>query len=68
MPSPWGLSRPAAYGGQVGPAISMRVRKMIDCLIAVPAIRADIPVLHADADFEVLARHTALRVERAMPS
>jgi len=46
----------------------MRVRKMIDCLIAVPAIRADIPVLHADADFEVLARHTALRVERAMPS
>lgn len=44
------------------------VRKMIDCLIAAPAIRADIPVLHADADFEVLARHTALRVERPVPS
>jgi predicted nucleic acid-binding protein len=35
-------------------------RKMIDCLIAAIAIRADVPVLHADEDFEVLARHTAL--------
>lgn len=40
------------------------VRKLIDCLIAAPAIRADIPVLHADADFDVLARHTALRIEQ----
>lgn len=31
------------------------VRKLIDCLIAAPAIRADIPILHADADFDVLA-------------
>jgi predicted nucleic acid-binding protein len=39
------------------------VRRTIDCLIAAIAIRADVAVLHADADFDVLARHTALRVE-----
>lgn len=39
------------------------VRKLIDCLIAAPAIRADIPILHADADFDVLARHTRLRID-----
>jgi len=38
------------------------VRKLIDCLIGAIAIRAGLPVLHADSDFEVLARHTALRV------
>jgi hypothetical protein len=39
------------------------VRKLIDCLIANVAIRADVTVLHADAGFDVLARHTALRIE-----
>lgn len=39
------------------------VRKLIDCLIGALAIRADLPVLHADSDFAVLARHTALRVD-----
>jgi len=39
------------------------VRKLIDCLVAAVAIRADMPVLHADADFDVLARHTPLRLE-----
>jgi predicted nucleic acid-binding protein len=38
------------------------VRRLIDCLIAAVAIKAGVPVLHADADFEVLARHTPLRV------
>ncbi len=38
------------------------VRKLIDCLIASAAIRADVPILHNDADFDVLARHTELRV------
>jgi predicted nucleic acid-binding protein len=38
------------------------VRKMNDCLIAAAAIDAGIPILHADADFEVLARHTPLRL------
>jgi predicted nucleic acid-binding protein len=38
------------------------VRKMTDCLIAAVAIRNDVPVLHHDTDFDVLARHTPLRV------
>ena len=41
------------------------VRKLIDCLIAAAAIRAGAPVLHNDVDFEVLARHTELRVYQA---
>ena len=36
-------------------------RKLIDCLIASVAIRVGAPVLHSDADFDVLARHTDLR-------
>lgn len=40
------------------------VRKLIDCLIAAVAIREGIAVLHADDDFEVLARHTALKIDR----
>jgi predicted nucleic acid-binding protein len=39
------------------------IRKLIDCLIAAVAIRTDLPVLHADADFDVLARHTPLRLD-----
>lgn len=38
------------------------VRKLIDCLIAAIAIREDITLLHADADFDALARHTALEL------
>ena len=37
------------------------VRRLIDCLIASVAIRVGAPVLHSDADFDVLARHTDLR-------
>jgi len=40
------------------------VRRLIDCLIAAVAIRVDASVLHADTDFDVLARHTALRVHQ----
>lgn len=36
---------------------------LVDCLVAVPAIDADATVLAADRDFEVLARHTPLRLE-----
>lgn len=36
------------------------VRKLIDCLIGAVAVRAQVEILHADADFEVLARHTDL--------
>ena len=44
------------------------VRRLIDCLIAAVAIRADMPVLHADTDFDVLARHTPLRLDAAPAS
>ena len=40
------------------------VRALTDCLIAVVALRASVSVLHADRDFDVLARHTGLRTER----
>jgi predicted nucleic acid-binding protein len=39
------------------------VRRGIDCLVASVAIRDRVPVLHADRDFDVIARHTELRVE-----
>ena len=38
------------------------IRSIADCLVAVPAIAAGAPVLHADSDFDVLARHTPLQV------
>ena len=38
------------------------VRKLIDCLIGAVAIHADASVLHNDGDFDVLARHTVLRI------
>jgi predicted nucleic acid-binding protein len=38
------------------------VRKLMDCLIAAVAIRADVPLLHLDTDFDPLAEHTALEV------
>lgn len=39
------------------------VRKLIDCLIGAVAIRADTTILHQDTDFEVLARHTPLKID-----
>ena len=39
------------------------VRKLIDCLIAATAIRTGVAVLHADSDFDTLARHSQLLVE-----
>jgi predicted nucleic acid-binding protein len=39
------------------------VRHLSDCLVAVPAIRARATLLHADRDFEKLARHTPLEAE-----
>ena len=42
------------------------VRRLVDCLIAAQAIRAGVTVLHADADadFDALARHNGLDVDR----
>jgi hypothetical protein len=36
--------------------------QLTDCLIAAVAIRCDVPVLHCDRDFDVIARHTDLQV------
>jgi predicted nucleic acid-binding protein len=38
------------------------IRKTLDCLIAAPCVRANVPLLHADKDFDRLASCTALRV------
>jgi len=44
------------------------VRRMVDCLIAAHAIRIDVPLLHADRDFDALARHTPLSIDGAQSS
>lgn len=38
------------------------VRRLTDCLIAAVALRAGLPVLHADRDFGTIARHCGLEV------
>ena len=38
------------------------VRKLIDCLIGAVAIYADAAILHNDADFDILSRHTDLKI------
>ena len=42
-------------------ASGFTVRRLVDCLIAVIAIRHDVPVLHADRDFTALAECSTLR-------
>jgi len=39
------------------------VRDGMDCLIAAVAIGQDATLLHADRDFDTIARHTELRIE-----
>jgi predicted nucleic acid-binding protein len=38
------------------------IRRLPDCLIAVVAIRADAQLLHQDADFDPIARHSPLAI------
>jgi predicted nucleic acid-binding protein len=38
------------------------VRSLLDCLIAAVAVREGAEVLHADKDFDVIGRHTQLRI------
>lgn len=40
------------------------VRRLVDCVIGAVALRNDLPVLHRDADFDTLARHTNVQVHR----
>jgi predicted nucleic acid-binding protein len=39
------------------------LRGITDCLVAVPVIEAGATLLQLDRDFEILARHTRLRLE-----
>lgn len=39
------------------------VRKTTDCLIAAVALRENLPVLHRDRDFDVIAELTGLRID-----
>jgi len=41
-------------------------RSLIDCLIAAVAIRAGVALLHADRDFDVIARHSRLETITAL--
>ena len=45
----------------------LTIRRLVDCLIAVVAINADASLLHADADFELIAKRTALRLAAPGP-
>ncbi len=62
----WGLG---AYEAAAGLFRSCRsagepIRHLTDCLVAVPAIEVGATLLAFDHDFETLARHTSLRLER----
>jgi predicted nucleic acid-binding protein len=41
------------------------VRKLIDCLIAAVAMRANVALLHMDHDFTAIAAATGLRIDNA---
>ena len=41
------------------------VRKLIDCLIAAVAMRANVALLHMDQDFTAIAAATELRIDNA---
>ncbi|HEY7831016.1 MAG TPA: PIN domain nuclease [Solirubrobacteraceae bacterium] len=49
------LYRMARHAGET-------IRKTLDCLIAAPCVRTGAPLLHADTDFDRLAKCTPLRL------
>ena len=40
------------------------IRSSVDCLIAAIAIRHGVPIMHADRDFDTIARFTSLRIAK----
>lgn len=42
--------------------VSRSVASVVDCLVAVVAMRVGVPLLHADADFDAIAEHTPLQI------
>lgn len=41
------------------------VRRTLDCLVAAVCVRAEVPILHADRDFDLLATCTTLQIHQA---
>ena len=48
---------------RTGRKAGFTIRRPNDCLIAVVALKHDIPVLHADRDFDMIARFTSLQAQ-----
>ena len=44
-------------------AQGVTIRRLTDCLIGTVAIRTGVPLLHADHDFDLIARCSGLRIE-----
>ena len=40
------------------------IHSLVDCLIGAVALRAGVPILHHDPDFDALARHSPLLIDR----
>lgn len=40
----------------------VKIRRLVDCLVAVVAINAATPLLHADGDFDLIAKHSILKI------
>ncbi len=53
----------AAMVWRICRAAGEQLRNALDCVIAAVAMREDVSLLHADRDFEIIARHTPLQVE-----
>jgi predicted nucleic acid-binding protein len=45
----------------------LTIHRLVDCLIAVVAINAKASLLHADADFDIIARQIPLRLAAPRP-
>lgn len=61
VPSDWD---DAARIYRTGRRQGVTIRRLVDCLIAAMAMRAGEPLLHADADFDAIARVTPLEAVR----
>jgi len=51
---------------RIARAAGFTIRSSIDCLIAACAIRHDLPLLHADRDFDIISRFTLLQAKNVL--
>jgi predicted nucleic acid-binding protein len=61
---PWADVELAASMYRVCRKAGQTPRSLLDCLIAAVAVRCDVPVLHLDRDFDLLASNSSLAVSR----